>query len=108
MKTRLREIKYRLTALWWLLTRRCYYLLSYNSKTGELNDVRVLETYNIDISDLVEYIKTHHGMMTKTDLVWKLKDIASCLVKPRDVLAYDMIKELIDELKKEEADDRYK
>lgn len=107
MKTRLKEFKYRLTALWWFLTRRYYYMLYFNGKTGEVNDTRVLETYNINISDLVEYIKTHHGMMTKTDLVWKLKDIASCLAKPRDILAYDMIKDLIDELKKEEADDRH-
>lgn len=94
---KIREFKYRLTALWWFMTRKHYYLLSFNPQEG----TKTLETYNIDVSDFLEYVKKHHGMMTKTDLIWKLKDIATCLEKPRDVLAYDMIKDLINELKQE-------
>lgn len=49
MKQTLVNIKNRLVALWWLLTRRHFYLLSYNNREG-----RIFEIYNIDISEFIE------------------------------------------------------
>ena len=44
MKQKLLSIKYRLVALWWFLTKKNYYLLSYENREGES-----LETYNVVI-----------------------------------------------------------
>ncbi len=50
MKKKLLNFKYRLIALWWFLTRRNYYLLSYNNREGES-----LETYNVVIPEFIEW-----------------------------------------------------
>lgn len=94
MKKKLLNIKYRLIALWWFLTRKNYYLLSYNNKDGES-----LETYNIVIPEFIEWARKKHGVPTNHEIIMELKNIGT-LYKDSDVLAYNEIKELIKKLKK--------
>lgn len=44
MKQKLLNIKCKLVALWWILTRKNHYLLSYNGRKS-----RYLESYNVVI-----------------------------------------------------------
>lgn len=94
MKKKLLNIKYRLIALWWFLTRKNYYLLSYNNKKDES-----LETYNVVIPEFIEWVRKKHGVPTNHEIIMDLKNIGT-LYKDSDVLAYNEIKELIEKLKK--------
>lgn len=94
MKEKLLNIKYRLIALWWFLTRKNYYLLSYNDKEG-----KSLESYNIVIPEFIEWVRKKHGMPTNHEIIMDLKNIGT-LYKDSDVLAYNEIKALIEKLKK--------
>lgn len=60
MKQKLLSIKYRLVALWWFLTRKNYYLLSYNGRVG-----KTLESTNIVIPEFIEWVRKKHGVPTK-------------------------------------------
>lgn len=92
MKKKLLNIKYRLIALWWFLTRKNYYLLSYNNRKGES-----LETYNVVIPEFIEWVRKKHGVPTNHEIIMDLKNIGT-LYKDSDVLAYNEIKELIKKL----------
>lgn len=94
MKKKLLNIKYRLIALWWFLTRKNYYLLSYNGIEG-----KSLENYNIVISEFIEWVRKKHGVPTNHEIIMDLKNIGT-LYKDSDVLAYNEIKALIEKLKK--------
>lgn len=94
MKEKLLNIKYRLIALWWFLTRKNYYILSYNNKEGES-----LETYNVVIPEFIEWVRKKHGVPTNHEIIMELKNIGT-LYKDSDVLAYNEIKALIEKLKK--------
>lgn len=94
MKKKLLNIKYRLIALWWFLTRKNYYLLSYNNREGES-----LETYNVVIPEFIEWVRKKHGVPTNHEIIMDLKNIGT-LYKDSDVLAYNEIKALIEKLKK--------
>lgn len=94
MKQKLLNIKYRLIALWWFLTRKNYYLLSYNNREGE-----ALETYNVVIPEFIEWVRKKHGVPTNHEIIMDLKNIGT-LYKDSDVLAYNEIKALIEKLEK--------
>lgn len=94
MKQKLLSIKYRLVALWWFLTRKNYYLLSYDNREGES-----LETYNVVIPEFIEWVRKKHGVPTNHEIIMDLKNIGT-LYKDSDVLAYNEIKALIEKLKK--------
>ena len=94
MKEKLLNIKYRLIALWWFLTRKNYYLLSYNNREG-----KSLESYNIVIPEFIEWVRKKHGMPTNHEIIMELKNIGT-LYKDSDVLAYNEIKALIKKLEK--------
>ena len=94
MKNKLLSIKYRLIALWWFLTRKNYYLLSYNGRVG-----KTLESTNIVIPEFIEWVRKKHGVPTNHEIIMDLKNIGT-LYKDSDVLAYNEIKALIDKLKK--------
>lgn len=94
MKQKLLNIKYRLIALWWFLTRKNYYLLSYNDREG-----KSLESYNIVIPEFIEWVRKKHGVPTNHEIIMELKNIGT-LYKDSDVLAYNEIKALIGKLKK--------
>lgn len=92
MKEKLLNIKYRLIALWWFLTRKNYYLLSYNGRVG-----KTLESTNIVIPEFIEWVRKKHGVPTNHEIIMDLKNIGT-LYKDSDVLAYNEIKELIKKL----------
>lgn len=94
MKQKLLSIKYRLVALWWFLTRKNYYLLSYDNREGES-----LETYNVVIPEFIEWVRKNHGVPTNHEIIMDLKAIGN-LCKSTDVLAYNEIKALIEKLEK--------
>lgn len=94
MKQKLLSIKYRLVALWWFLTKKNYYLLSYENREGES-----LETYNVVIPEFIEWVRKKHGMPTNHEIIKELKNISS-LCRSTDILAYNEIKALIEKLEK--------
>lgn len=94
MKQKLLNIKYKLVALWWLLTRKNHYLLSYNGRES-----RYLESYNVVIPEFIEWIRMKHGAPTNNEIIMDLKNIGT-LYKDSDVLAYNEIKALIKKLEK--------
>lgn len=94
MKQKLLNIKYKLIALWWFLTRKNYYLLSYNDRED-----KSLESYNIVIPEFIEWVRKKHGVPTNHEIIMELKNIGT-LYKDSDVLAYNEIKALIEKLKK--------
>lgn len=94
MKQKLLSIKYRLIALWWFLTRKNYYLLSYNGRVG-----KTLESTNIIIPEFIEWVRKKHGVPTNHEIIMDLKNIGT-LYKGSDVLAYNEIKALIEKLQK--------
>ena len=94
MKQKLLSIKYRLVALWWFLTKKNYYILSYENREGES-----LETYNVVIPEFIEWVRKKHGMPTNHEIIMELKNIGN-LCRSTDILAYNEIKALIDKLEK--------
>ena len=94
MKQKLLSIKYRLVALWWFLTKKNYYLLSYENRDGES-----LETYNVVIPEFIEWVRKKHGVPTNHEIIMELKNIGN-LCRSTDILAYNEIKALIDKLEK--------
>ena len=94
MKQKLLSIKYRLVALWWFLTRKNYYLLSYNGRVG-----KTLESTNIVIPEFIEWLRKKHGVPTNHEIIMDLKAIGN-LCRSTDILAYNEIKALIEKLEK--------
>ena len=94
MKQKLLSIKYRLVALWWFLTKKNYYLLSYENREGES-----LETYNVVIPEFIEWVRKKHGVPTNHEIIMELKNICN-LCRSTDILAYNEIKALIEKLEK--------
>ena len=94
MKQKLLSIKYRLVALWWFLTKKNYYLLSFENREGES-----LETYNVVIPEFIEWVRKKHGMPTNNEIIMELKNIGN-LCRSTDILAYNEIKALIEKLEK--------
>lgn len=94
MKQKLLSIKYRLVALWWFLTRKNYYLLSYNGRVG-----KTLESTNIVIPEFIEWVRKMHGVPTNHEIIMELKSIGN-LCRSTDILAYNEIKALIKKLEK--------
>lgn len=92
MKQELLNIKNRLVALWWLLTRKNYYLLSFNGRKS-----KYLESYNVVIPVFVEFIRKKHDVPTNHEIIMDLKAIGN-LCRSTDILAYNEIKALIEKL----------
>ena len=94
MKQKLLNIKNRLVAFWWLLTRKNYYLLSYKGRKS-----KYLESYNVVIPEFIEWIRKKHDMPTNNEIIMDLKAIGN-LCRNTDILAYNEIKALIEKLEK--------
>lgn len=94
MKQKLLSIKYRLVALWWFLTKKNYYLLSFENREGES-----LETYNVVIPEFIEWVRKKHGVPTNHEIIMELKNIGN-LCRSTDIRAYNEIKALIEKLEK--------
>lgn len=94
MKQKLLNIKYRLVALWWLLTRKNYYLLSFKGRQSGY-----LESYNVVIPEFIEWIRKKHDVPTNHEIIMDLKAIGN-LCRSTDILSYNEIKALIEKLEK--------
>lgn len=97
MKQKIRNFRYKLGAIWWLVTRKNYYLLTYNSRAG-----KALESYSVVLPEFVTWLQKRHGMMTRNDIIAELRDIDSCLTKPEDIFVHNKVKYLIETLKNED------
>ena len=94
MKQKILNIKNRLVALWWLLTRKNYYLLSYKGRKS-----KYLESYNVVIPEFIEWVRKKHDVPTNHEIIMDLKNIGN-LCRSTDILAYNEIKALIEKLEK--------
>lgn len=94
MEQKLLNIKNRLVALWWLLTRKNYYLLSFNGRKSGY-----LESYNVVIPEFIEWIRKRYDVPTNHEIIMDLKAIGN-LCRSTDILAYNEIKALIEKLEK--------
>ena len=94
MKQKLSNIKNKLVALWWLLTRKNYYLLSYKGRKS-----KYLESYNVVIPEFIEWVRKRNGMLTNHEIIMELKNIGNLCIST-DILAYNEIKALIEKLEK--------
>ena len=94
MKQKILNIKNRLVALWWLLTRKNYYLLSYKGRKS-----KYLESYNVVIPEFIEWVRKAHDVPTNHEIIMELKNIGN-LYRSTDILAYNEIKALIKKLEK--------
>ena len=94
MKQKLLNIKNRLVALWWLLTRKNYYLLSYKGRKSGY-----LESYNVVIPEFIEWIRKRYDVPTNHEIITDLKAIGN-LCRSTDIIAYNEIKALIEKLEK--------
>lgn len=94
MEQKLLNIKNRLVALWWLLTRKNYYLLSFNGRKSGY-----LESYNVVIPEFIEWIRKRYDVPTNHEIIMDLKAIGN-LCRSTDILAYNEIKALIGKLEK--------
>ena len=94
MKQKLLNIKNRLVALWWFLTRKNYYLLSYNGRQS-----RYMESYNVVIPEFIEWVRKKHDVPTNHEIIMDLKAIGN-LCRSTDILSYNEIKALIEKLEK--------
>lgn len=95
MKQKLLNIKNKLIALWWFLTRKNYYLLSYNSKMSEY-----LESSNVVIPEFIEWVRKKHSVPTNNEIIKDLKIIDSLCKDVDDFLAHKEVEALIEKLKK--------
>ena len=94
MKQKLSNIKNKLVALWWFLTRKNYYLLSYNGRQSKF-----LESGNIVIPEFIEWVRKRNGMLTNNEIIIELKNIGNLCIST-DIIAYNEIKALIEKLEK--------
>lgn len=95
MKEKLLNIKNKFIALWWFLTRKNYYLLSYNGREGKF-----LESGNVVIPEFIEWVRKKHGVPTNHEIIKDLKIIDSLCKDVDDFLAHKEIEALIEKLKK--------
>ena len=94
MKQKLLNIKNRLVALWWLLTRKNYYLLSYKGRKS-----KYLESGNVVIPEFIEWVRKKHDVPTNHEIIMDFKAIGN-ICRSTDILAYNEIKALIEKLEK--------
>ena len=94
MKQKLSNIKNKLISLWWFLTRKNYYLLSYNERQSKF-----LESGNVVIPEFIEWVRKRNGMLTNHEIIMELKNIGNLCIST-DILAYNEIKSLIEKLEK--------
>ena len=82
IKQKLRNLKLKTIALWWLLTRKHFFLFAYNTKKGKQISCSF---YNVDILSFIDQIQRWHNMLTA-----------------HDILVRNEVKELIEKIKKQD------
>lgn len=96
IKQKLRNLKLKATALWWFLTRKNYYLLTYNKGCKS----RSLESYNIDILSFIDQVQRWHNMLTAHDILVTLDESRKFGIE--DIFVRTKINELIEKIKKQD------
>ncbi len=96
IKQKLRNLKLKATALWWFLTRKNYYLLTYNKGCKS----RSLESYNIDILSFIDQVQRWHNMLTAHDILVTLDESRKFGIE--DIFVRTKINELIERIKKQD------
>lgn len=101
IKLKLRNIRLRLIALWWFLTRSHYYLFSTNHP-GTFG--RSMTSTNLVIPEMLEYIKRQHGYLDHRELIVKLQNVRRIddskeRMKRLDKLIDELVSELMEERK---------
>ena len=92
MKRMLKYMKWKLVSLWWLLTRKNHYLLSYSGRNG-----KILESHNVnDIPGFIAYVQEKHGYITNDRIIKSLMEITDVC---DDILARQKIFDLIETIK---------
>ena len=94
MKVFFRNLKLRSVALWYLITKKYYYLLSFDNKGKNSTS---LESYNVNIPKFTEWLRAKHGAMTNMDIRKELRSIYEAAGS--DTLVALMCKDLIDKLR---------
>lgn len=94
MRQRLRNIKHKITAAYWLLTHRNHYLLSFNEIGG-----RSLESYNVKMKGFIYCVQKRHDFPTYHKIIQELTNIGTLT---SDTFTRREILNLIEELKKYE------
>lgn len=110
IKQKLRNLKLKATALWWFLTRKNYYLLTYSKGCKS----HTLESYNIDILLFIDQVQRWHNMLTAHDILVMLDESRKFGIK--DIFVRTKINELIERIKKQDrvyldsetSNDKYK
>lgn len=97
IKQKFRNFKNKAVALWWFLTRKNYYLLTYNDR-GE--KTRSLESFNIDLLSFIDFVQSKHKMLTAHDILVTLDGIMKLGVE--DILVRNEVKELMERIKKQD------
>lgn len=97
IKQKLRNLKNKAIALWWLLTREYHFLLSYNDKGDKTIS---LESYNVDILSFIDHVQRRHKMLTAHDILVTLEGIRKLGLE--DILVRNEVKELIEKIKKQD------
>lgn len=96
IKQKLRNLKLKTIALWWLLTREYYFLLAYNKGCKSQS----LESYNVDILSFIDQVQRWHNMLTAHDILVALDGIRKLGLE--DILVRNEVKELIEKIKKQD------
>ena len=82
--------------MWWFLTRKNYYLLTYNKGCKSHS----LESYNIDILSFIDQVQRWHNMLTAHDILVALDKINKLAYG--DILVRNEVKELMERIKKQD------
>lgn len=96
IKQKLRNLKIKATALWWFLTRKNYYLLTYNKGCKS----HTLETYNVDIVSFIDQVQRWHNMLTAHDILVTLDESMKFGIE--DIFVRNKIRELMEKIKKQD------
>nr|DAQ40647.1 MAG TPA: hypothetical protein [Caudoviricetes sp.] len=97
IKQVLKDLKVKATALWWLLTRKHFFLFAYNTKKGKQISCSF---YNVDILSFIDQIQRWHNMLTAHDILVTLDGIRKLGID--DILVRNEVKELIEKIKKQD------
>lgn len=96
IKQKLRNLKIKATALWWFLTRKNYYLLTFNKGCKS----HTLEIYNVDIVSFIDQVQRWHNMLTAHDILVTLDESMKFGIE--DIFVRNKIRELMEKIKKQD------
>lgn len=97
IKQKFKNLKIKAIALWWLLTRKNFFLFAYSVKEGKQISCSF---YNVDILSFIDQVQRCHNMLTAHDILVALDGIRKLGLE--DILVRNEVKELIEKIKKQD------